>query len=134
MAALVPVFPEGRHALYERHGYSAGVVVGDLLFVSGQVGVDIEGKVLDGVEEQTRQAFLNLEAVLHAAGATFADVVDMTIYIVDMPTNGDTVIAVRRELFPEAPFPTLTGIGVAALWSSCKVEIKVVARVPGAAD
>jgi enamine deaminase RidA (YjgF/YER057c/UK114 family) len=85
-----------------------------------------------GVETQTRQAFANLENVLRAAGCTFADIVDMTIFMVDMPANFATVNAVKTERFPRPPFPAVTGIGVAALWGSCMVEIKVIARVPQA--
>lgn len=134
MADVSPVFPEGRHALYEKHRYSAGIVSGGFLFVSGQVGVDTEGNVIEDLEDQFRQAFRNLEAVLKAGGCTVADIVDMTTFHVDMADTMSTAMAVKDEFFPAPPYPTLTGIGVAALFDPrCKLEVKVIARVPTAA-
>lgn len=43
MTERQPIFPAGRHALYEKHGYSAAIRSGDLLFVSGQVGSRVDG-------------------------------------------------------------------------------------------
>ena len=54
-----------------------------LLFISGQVGVDAEGAVKDGVEEQSRQAVANLGAVLAEAGMSVDDLAKMTIYLTD---------------------------------------------------
>ena len=68
MAQREAVFPADRHALYEKHGYSAAVRSGDLLFVSGQVGSRPDGSPEPDFEAQVRRAFANLEATL-AAGA-----------------------------------------------------------------
>ena len=49
--------------------YSAGVSVGDLVFVSGQIPTDPEGKLPEGIEAQTRQSIMNVKAVLESAGS-----------------------------------------------------------------
>ena len=60
-------FPPDRHALYEKHGYSAAVRSGDLLFVSGQVGSRDDGSPEPEFERQVQRAFDNLKATLEAA-------------------------------------------------------------------
>src|SRR5687768_7260110 len=66
--------------------YSPGIVAGDLVFVSGQIGLDAAtGKLVDGgVAAQAKQSLENLKAVLAAAGLGFADVVKTTIFLTDM--------------------------------------------------
>ena len=76
-----------------------------------------------------RLAFENLNAILRAAGSTFADVVDVTVFIVDPAQKFDTIWKVVGEYWGEAPHPTLTGIGVTWLYGF-DFEIKVIARLP----
>ena len=83
MPAREPVFPPDRHALYEKHQYSAAIRSGDLLFVSGQVGSREDGTPEPVFEDQVRRAFANLKAVLGAAGCTLQDVVDVTTFHTD---------------------------------------------------
>jgi enamine deaminase RidA (YjgF/YER057c/UK114 family) len=80
MSGRQALFPAGRHALYEKHRYSAAIRSGDLLFVSGQVGSREDGTPEPDFERQVQLAFDNLAAVLAAAGCTFADVVDVTSF------------------------------------------------------
>lgn len=77
------VFPAGRQALYERNRYSPAVRSNGFLFVSGQVGSREDGSPEPDLEKQVRLAFTNLNAILLAAGCTFDDVVDVTVFIVD---------------------------------------------------
>ena len=65
--------------------YSQGVRVGNLVFLSGQIPLDpASGNVVEGdIVVQTRRVMENLAAVLHAAGASFAEVVKTTIYLAD---------------------------------------------------
>jgi 2-iminobutanoate/2-iminopropanoate deaminase len=66
--------------------YSHGIEVppnARWLYISGQVGAGRDGKVLDGIEAQTRQALENLKAILAAAGMGLTDVVKMTTYLID---------------------------------------------------
>jgi enamine deaminase RidA (YjgF/YER057c/UK114 family) len=127
------VFPAGRQALYERNRYSPAVRSNGLLFVSGQVGSREDGSPEPDLKQQVRLAFTNLNAILTAAGCTFDDVIDVTIFIVDPQKNFETVWAVVPEFWGEAPHPTLTGVGVTWLYGF-DFEIKVIARLPEAAQ
>jgi enamine deaminase RidA (YjgF/YER057c/UK114 family) len=124
------IFPAGRHALYATHRYSAALRSGDLLFVSGQVGSREDGSPEPNFEAQVRQAFDNLEATLKAAGCTLDDLVDVTTFHTDPEHQFDTVLAVKDQIFPSAPYPNWTAIGVNWL-AGFDFEIKVIARIPG---
>jgi 2-iminobutanoate/2-iminopropanoate deaminase len=109
--------------------YSQGIASGDLLFCSGQLGLDpATGELADGVEAQADRAMRNLLAVLDAAGATIADVVKTTIFLADM---GDfaTVNAVYAHYVPDPP-PARSTVQVAALPKAGRVEIEAIARRP----
>jgi 2-iminobutanoate/2-iminopropanoate deaminase len=65
--------------------YSQAVIVGDLMFTSGQIPLDLTGRVVEGgIAEQTHQVFQNLQAVLAEAGVGFSEVVKATVFIKDM--------------------------------------------------
>lgn len=124
------VFPEGRHALYAQHGYSAAVRSGDLLFVSGQVGSRSDGSPEPDFEAQVRLAFANLEATLKAGGCTLDDIVDVTSFHTHPERQLATVLAVKSEVFAQPPYPNWTAIGVTWL-AGFDFEIKVIARISG---
>ena len=132
MATRDVVFPEGRRALYERNRYSPAVRAGGLLFVSGQVGSREDGSPEPELEAQVRRAFDNLNAVLAAAGCTFDDVVDVTVFMVDAQAIFERVWQIVPEYWGQAPHPSLTAVGVEWLYGF-QFEIKVVARLPDAA-
>lgn len=123
------VFPANRHALYEEHGYSAAIRSGDLLFVSGQVGSRPDGSPEPDFASQVRLAFANLQATLAAAGCGFDDIVDMTTFHTDPDNQFETILAVKKEIFTQAPYPNWTAIG-AKLFAGFDFEIKVIARIP----
>lgn len=123
------VFPAGRRALYERNRYSPAVRSNGFLFVSGQVGSREDGSPEPDFEAQVRLAFDNLNAILDAAGSSFEDVVDVTVFIVDPVTKFDTIMKVLPDYWGEAPHPTLTGVGVTWLYGF-EFEIKVIAKLP----
>jgi enamine deaminase RidA (YjgF/YER057c/UK114 family) len=123
------IFPQGRHALYEQHGYSAAIRSGDLLFVSGQVGSQNDGSPEADFEAQVRLAFANLEATLAAGGCTFDDIVDVTSFHTDPEKQFGAFMTVKSEIFPQAPYPNWTAVGVNWL-SGFDFEIKVIARIP----
>lgn len=123
------VFPAGRQALYERNRYSPAIRSNGFLFVSGQVGSREDGTPEPRLEAQVRRAFDNLDAVLAAAGCTFDDVVDVTVFIVDPESNFETIWNIVPEYWGNAPHPTLTGIGVTWLYGF-QFEIKVIAKLP----
>ena len=94
--------------------YTPVVRAGDLLFVSGQVGVDPNTKTASPyLELQTRQALQNLQAVLATAGAELSDVVKTTIYLVNM--DDFQRVNVLYEQFFAAPRPARSTVGVSAL-------------------
>lgn len=129
MPARDVVFPTHRHALYEAHRYSPAVRANGLLFVSGQVGARPDGSPEPDRDEQVRLAFRNLDAVLAAAGCSFADVVDVTVFMLNPDEHFERAWAVAAEFWGEAPYPTVTAAGVTWL-AGFQFEIKVVAKLP----
>ncbi|MFQ6553741.1 RidA family protein [Aestuariibius insulae] len=129
MSKPEPVFPADRHALYELHGYSAAIRSDDLLFVSGQVGSRADGSPDPDFENQVRQAFSNLVSTLDAAGCTLGDIVDVTTFHTDPEKQFETIMGVKNDFFPKAPYPNWTALGVTWL-SGFDFEIKVIARIP----
>jgi len=107
--------------------YSQAVQAGSLVFLSGQIPLDpASGEIVaGGIEAQTRQVLVNLQAVLAAAGLDFASLVKTTIYLVDL---GDfaTVNRIYGEFCGEVP-PARATVQVAALPKGALVEIDGVA-------
>jgi 2-iminobutanoate/2-iminopropanoate deaminase len=104
---------------------------GPLLFVSGVVPVDGAGRLVgaDDVVAQARQVFSNLGAVLAAGGATFADVVKVTVFLTDVDDRA-RINVVRQEAFGEArPASTLVEIAALAI-PGARIEVEAVAVVP----
>ena len=104
---------------------------GPLLFVSGVVPVDGAGRLVgaDDVVAQARQVFSNLGAVLAAGGATFADVVKVTVFLTDVDDRA-RINVVRQEAFGEArPASTLVAIAGLAI-PGARIEVDAVAVVP----
>jgi 2-iminobutanoate/2-iminopropanoate deaminase len=112
--------------------YSQAVVApaGRLVFCSGQIPVDPRTGELAGVGDirlQTHRVMKNLEAVLQAAGASFAVVVKSTIYLVDL-ANFAAVNEIYATYFPGAP-PARATVQVAALPRGAQVEIDAIAAL-----
>ncbi|MER1635198.1 RidA family protein [Enterobacter cloacae] len=124
-----PVFPANRHALYQEHGYSAAIRSGDLLFVSGQVGSRSDGTPEPDFAAQVQLAFDNLQATLAAAGCTFDDIIDVTIFHTDPENQFPVIMQAKKMAFPRPPYPNWTAIGVNWL-AGFDFEIKVIARIP----
>jgi reactive intermediate/imine deaminase len=110
--------------------YTDAVRAGDLLFVSGCVPVDSEGRLVPGdVTAQTRVVLANVGAVLDAAGAGFGDVVKVTVFLLDVDDR-EAVNAVRREVFGDArPASTLVEVSRLAI-PGARIEIEAVALIP----
>jgi enamine deaminase RidA (YjgF/YER057c/UK114 family) len=123
------IFPKGRHALYEKHGYSAAIRSGDLLFVSGQVGSREDGGPEPDFERQVERAFANLQAVLAAAGCGLGDIVDVTTFHTDPERQFETIMKVKGRVFAKPPYPNWTAVGVTWL-AGFDFEIKAIARIP----
>ena len=113
-------FPAGRP-------FSAGIQVGDTLYVSGSTGADLKtGKVPEKFEDEVQLCFDNIGAILKAGGYDFADAVSVQVYLTDM-TLFPRMNAVYIKNFPE-PRPTRTTVGVTALAGAAHMEVTVTAR------
>ncbi|MBA3562122.1 MAG: RidA family protein [Actinobacteria bacterium] len=111
--------------------FTDAVRAGELLFVSGIVAVNGEGRLVGGddVVEQTRQIFRNMDEVLTAAGCGFADVVKVTVFLTDVDDR-PRINPVRQEVFGDTrPASTLVEVPRFAV-EGAKVEIECVAVVP----
>jgi 2-iminobutanoate/2-iminopropanoate deaminase len=111
-------FPTGRP-------YSAGILVGDTLYVAGQVGM-ANGALPENFEDEVKQCLKNVGAILEAGGMNFSDVVSSTVYLTDM-SMFERMNAVYTGVFKE-PRPVRTTVGVAKLVGAARIEITVIAH------
>jgi len=107
--------------------YSPAIATDDLVFCSGQLGVDpATGELVpDGVEAQAGQAIRNLEALLDAAGCSLADVVKTTCFLADI-NDFQRFNAIYAPFWPDPP-PARSTFQVAALPRGALVEIEAIA-------
>lgn len=121
------IVPPGLEALYETFHYAPGILVGNTLYISGQVGRDSDLKVVEGTEQQFLQAFENVKAVLDAAGASFDDVVELETWFCDDMADLKLFMAVKDRYFTKR-YPTWTGFAVKGFsMPGILVEIKCTA-------
>jgi 2-iminobutanoate/2-iminopropanoate deaminase len=114
---------------YAPYLLSQGIRVGDLLLVSGQVGIDDAGELVsvDDFETQAEQAFRNLSRVLEAGGSSLDRVAKVTIFLTDMAANFPKVVELRRKWFT-APYPADTIVEVRSLYRpEVMLEIEAIA-------
>jgi 2-iminobutanoate/2-iminopropanoate deaminase len=106
--------------------YSQAIATGDLVFCAGQLGADpATNQLADGVQAQTEQVMRNLQAVLDAAGCTFADVVKTTCFLADI--NDFAAFNEVYVRYVADPAPARSTIQVAALPRGGLVEIEAIA-------
>lgn len=103
----------------------------DTLYISGIPPLDVKGRVVsEDPAAQARQVFENMKIVLDAAGATFADVLKVTVYLTDV-NDRSKINPVRKEYFGAArPASTLIGVKELAI-PGMKVEIEAIVGIPG---
>ena len=108
--------------------YSQAVLVGNMLYTSGQIALNPEtGElVTDSIEQETTQVMKNLEAVLEAADMTFENIIKASIFISDMNSFA-AINAVYGQYFNEATSPARETVEVANLPKFVNVEISVIA-------
>lgn len=120
---------------YEPYRLSQALRVGDLLFISGQTGLDDDGKLvgIGNFDKQAEKAFDNLEKVLKAGGSSLKNVVKVSILLRDMG-NFDKIVALRGKYFRK-PYPADTIFEVSSLFSpDALIEIEAVAVVDDASE
>ena len=108
--------------------YSPAIRTGDLVFLSGQIGLRPGTRELaaGGVSAETEQALENVRTVLTAAGLSPADVVKCTVFLADM-RDYEAMNAVYGRFFASAP-PARSAVGVSGLPLGARVEIECIAR------
>ncbi len=108
--------------------YSQAVLVGDTLYLSGQIAIDPESGrlVRGGIEKETRQVLDNIGAVLEAAGMDFADIVQVQVFLKNLD-HYSVVNSIYEDYFT-SNFPARAALQVARLPKDVSIEIMAVAR------
>lgn len=106
--------------------FSPAIITGDLVFTSGQIGIDSKtGQMAEGFEAQLEQVFRNLTAVLEASGSSMEHVVKATVFLADM-NDYNRMNELYRKHFKGDP-PARSTVQVARLPRDARIEIEVVA-------
>jgi enamine deaminase RidA (YjgF/YER057c/UK114 family) len=124
--------PGSTRAMYDNFHFSQAVRAGDMVWVSGQVGIDAQMRPGNGLSEQARLALTSLKTVMEAAGAQLSDVVELVTFHIDLRGGSRAFAAVKDEFFPNN-YPAWTAVGVTQLaLPELLVEIRAVAVVGSA--
>jgi 2-iminobutanoate/2-iminopropanoate deaminase len=111
--------------------YGYGVRSDNLVFTSGQVGRDVDGRLVGGddAEKQAEQAFANMALVLESAGGSLADVITIRTYTTSR-AHLPKILAARKRCFPGPDYPTNAVLIVSELSSpEYLVELEAIARI-----
>ena len=103
--------------------FSDAVRVGDVLYLSGQLGIGADGKLPDGIEAQTKQALENVGAILNRAGLGYSDVFHCTAMLSDM-ANWPAMSKVYVTYFPEGKRPARSAFGANGLALGALIELE----------
>ncbi len=129
MANHQPIIPPGQEGSYQRFHFAPAAKSGNTVYVSGVIGSGADGSVPDDPAEEFAAAFAGLAATLEAAGATMADVVDMTSFHVDMGSTLRPFMKAKDAAIGE-PYPAWTAIGCTELAiPGARAEVKVTAII-----
>ena len=102
--------------------YSQAILVGETLYLSGQIGLDpYSMELVEGIEAQIRRVFDNLKAVCEAAGGSLADIAKLNIFLTDLSIF-QLVNQIMGEYFAQ-PYPARAALGVASLPKGALVEM-----------
>ena len=106
--------------------YSQAVATENLLFISGQIPLDpVSMNLVEGIENQIRQAFENIRNILEAENLTFSNIIKLTI-LLDNLNNFELVNKIMAELFTE-PYPARAAYEVSKLPKNSSIEIETIA-------
>lgn len=109
--------------------YSQAILINNLVYTSGQLGLDpVTSELPEGVEAQTAQSLRNVEAVLAAAGSSLEHVVKTTVFLKNM--DDFTKMNEVYGTFFSQPYPARSAVEVARLPKDALVEIEVIALKP----
>ena len=119
---------ESAHAPAALGPYSQGIIHGDTIFLSGQLGIDPEsGNMHDSLEDQTHQIFKNIENVLKEADANLNDIIKVTVLLEDI--NDFAAVNEIYGTYFDDPFPARSAFAVKDLPAGGKIEIEIIASV-----
>lgn len=108
--------------------YSQGINIGNLIYTSGQLPINVETGVMpETIEEQTKQSLANVKAILEEAGSSMDKIVKTTVFLKDM--NDFAKMNEVYATFFSQPYPARSAVEVAGLPKDAKVEIEVIALV-----
>ena len=106
--------------------YSQAISFKELIFISGQIGIDVKtGKLVDGIENQTQKVMENIKNILEEAGLNFGNVLKTTIFLTNMadfPKVNEIYSSYLKE-----PYPARSTIEVKSLPKGALIEIEVIA-------
>ncbi len=118
------IVPEEARKTYENMHFAPAVENGGLIYISGVIGRG------ESAYDEFHSAWASLGATLEAAGVGYADIIDTTLYIVDLQQNTRAMAKAKDEFIKE-PYPASTWIGITELVvPGARAEIKVIARRP----
>jgi len=101
--------------------YSQAIKKGNMIFLSGQIGLDpVSMDLVDGIEAQIHQVFKNMHAVVKAADCAMEDMTKLNIYLTDL-AHFSLVNEIMKEYYKE-PFPARAAVGVASLPKGALIE------------
>lgn len=124
------IVPDSSRRAYENFHFAAAVRAGNLLILSGQIGLGEDGKLPESPQEEFRNAWRSIGTTLTHAGLSYADIIEYTSYHVGLQAHLPAFMKVRDEFISE-PWPAWTAIGITELAvPGARVEIKVVAVDP----
>lgn len=108
--------------------YSQANILNDLVFTSGQIPLDPATGEITGstIEEQTRQVFSNIKAILEAAGSSLDKVIKTTVFMKDMNDFGK-MNEIYGEFFTEGSYPSRSAVEVARLPKDVLLEVETIA-------
>lgn len=108
--------------------YSQAVVIGNMVFTSGQIPVNPStGEIPDGVEAQARQVFENIKNLLEASGTGIDKVVKTTVFIQSM--DSFAVINKIYETYFSEPYPARSCVEVSKLPKGVLIEVEAIAEI-----
>lgn len=109
--------------------YAQGVCIGNLIYTSGQLPIDVATGVMpESIEEQTKNSLTNVKAILEAAGSGMDRVVKTTVFLKDM-NDFAAMNGVYQTFFTAGNFPARSAVQVARLPKDALVEIEAVAEI-----
>ena len=110
----------------QRLPFSSAVRVGDTLYLSGQIGIDADGKLPDGIDAQARQTMDNIGAVLKGQGLGWGDVVKCTVMLDNM-ADWPAFNKIYVTYFTDGKFPARSAFGADGLALGALVELECIA-------